>query len=260
MIAKPDIAATDCGATTFFASLSAGVWRFCGTSAAAPHAAAVAALVRQAKPTPARAAGPLGPHGHRRAESAPSARRPPAPASSTRSRRSTACRGRSKAATAPANRSRRSNRRPVSPPPAPAARSSAARAETPPHRGRQTRQILKHPPNLVRTAARSARLVFRFGADQAGATFLCKVDRRAYRACSQPLRPPLRARPPHGQGAERSGADRTARPDARDLPLPGRAALLRLRPRRGAPAGASSSGRRPAAPAARARCRAPAGR
>ncbi len=43
-VAKPDIAATDCGATTFFAFLPAAIWRFCGTSAAAPHAAAVAAL------------------------------------------------------------------------------------------------------------------------------------------------------------------------------------------------------------------------
>lgn len=51
-IAKPDIAATDCGETTFFASFVApeDAWRFCGTSAAAPHAAAVAALEREAKP------------------------------------------------------------------------------------------------------------------------------------------------------------------------------------------------------------------
>jgi Subtilase family len=52
VIAKPDLLASDCGVTTFFASFvkSEGVWRFCGTSAAAPHAAAVAALMRQANP------------------------------------------------------------------------------------------------------------------------------------------------------------------------------------------------------------------
>jgi Subtilase family len=50
-IAKPDLAATDCGATTFFSFLSGdGEWRFCGTSAAAPHAAAVAALQLEAEP------------------------------------------------------------------------------------------------------------------------------------------------------------------------------------------------------------------
>lgn len=50
-IPKPDIAATDCGATTFFAFLAGdGEWRFCGTSAAAPHAAGVAALQLEAEP------------------------------------------------------------------------------------------------------------------------------------------------------------------------------------------------------------------
>jgi subtilisin family serine protease len=41
---KPDLVATDGGATTFFFSLERGTYRFYGTSAAAPHAAAVAAL------------------------------------------------------------------------------------------------------------------------------------------------------------------------------------------------------------------------
>ncbi len=50
-----DLSATDGTANSFFGSLIGGVWRFYGTSAAAPHAAAVAALVLQQAPcrTPA---------------------------------------------------------------------------------------------------------------------------------------------------------------------------------------------------------------
>ena len=52
---KPDVTATDCGANTFFGQLITGVWRFCGTSAASPHAAAVGALQLNSDPalTPA---------------------------------------------------------------------------------------------------------------------------------------------------------------------------------------------------------------
>ncbi|HET8639075.1 MAG TPA: S8 family serine peptidase [Solirubrobacterales bacterium] len=50
-IEKPDVAATDGGATTFFSSLEGGEWRFWGTSAAAPHAAGIAALQLEAKPS-----------------------------------------------------------------------------------------------------------------------------------------------------------------------------------------------------------------
>jgi hypothetical protein len=49
-LAKPDAAATDGAATSFFAQLVGGVWRFFGTSEAAPHAAALAALLLQAYP------------------------------------------------------------------------------------------------------------------------------------------------------------------------------------------------------------------
>ena len=44
---QPDIAATDGGCTTFFGQWSGGCYRFYGTSAATPHAAAVAALILQ---------------------------------------------------------------------------------------------------------------------------------------------------------------------------------------------------------------------
>ncbi len=50
-ISKPDLVAGDCGLTSFFFTPSAGGFTFCGTSAAAPHAAAVAALALQANPS-----------------------------------------------------------------------------------------------------------------------------------------------------------------------------------------------------------------
>jgi Subtilase family len=50
VIQKPDVTATDCASTTFFAVLLAGSWHFCGTSEAAEHAATVAALMQQGNP------------------------------------------------------------------------------------------------------------------------------------------------------------------------------------------------------------------
>jgi hypothetical protein len=52
VLSKPDVTATDCAQTTFFVPPpSGGVFRFCGTSEAAPQAAAVAALEMQAAPS-----------------------------------------------------------------------------------------------------------------------------------------------------------------------------------------------------------------
>ena len=50
VLSKPDVAATDGAATTFFDQMIGGVWRFFGTSEAAPHAAAIAALELQSDP------------------------------------------------------------------------------------------------------------------------------------------------------------------------------------------------------------------
>ncbi|MDX6634618.1 MAG: hypothetical protein QOF06_821 [Solirubrobacterales bacterium] len=181
VVAKPDLAATDCGATTFFASLSAGVWRFCGTSAAAPHAAAVAALVRQAKPTLpeqqirsalADTAAPVGAFtaaatGAGLLDAFAAIDGLPGPIEG----------GDGPSGQVPA----------LEAAPQVPSSGSAQVVQPPgetPHPEPPITKILRHPSSLVRTAARSVRLVFRFGSDQAGVTFLCKVDRRPFRACA----------------------------------------------------------------------------
>jgi hypothetical protein len=185
VIAKPDLSATDCGVTTFFAFPSGGKWRFCGTSAAAPHAAAVAALVRQAKPTlPAQqvrntleeTAAPVGGFpadaaGAGRVDAFAAIASLPGPiqGGDGPSEPAPALEVPSGAATTQAPPTQ-----PAPPPgPAPAPRPSAP-----------STTLLRHPKAVVHARARSVRLVFRFGSDSAGAAFLCRVDRRPYRSCA----------------------------------------------------------------------------
>jgi hypothetical protein len=183
-VAKPDLAATDCGATTFFASLAGGIWRFCGTSAAAPHAAAVAALVRQAKPTlPAQqvrealtgSASPVGSFGPDAVGAGlvdafaaidglpepieggdgPSETVPPLEEIHTGGTTQPPASGGSVVPT-------------PTPQPTPVAPETT---------------ILRHPSKVVRMSRARARVVFRFGSDQRGATFLCRVDRDPFAPC-----------------------------------------------------------------------------
>jgi Subtilase family len=181
-IPKPDVAATDCGATTFFASLSAGTWRFCGTSAAAPHAAAVVALLRQAKPgfplqgyrdaliETAAPVGAFGPQavGGGLVDAFAALGSLPGPLD-----------GEDGPSTQVA---------PLGVPPVATATtevegSSGSAANGAPAVAPGT-SLRRHPAKLIRTRSRTARVVFGFGSDQEGSTFLCKIDAGRLRSCS----------------------------------------------------------------------------
>jgi hypothetical protein len=191
VLLKPDVTATDCGGTTFFAVLAESEWHFCGTSAAAPHAAGAIALMRQAAPLAspellreslADTASPIGAFGScaiggglvETVAAVEAAREEITPLEPPEECEPPDASG--PVFVAPGNWGSES---PPVPPPTP--------APPPPTPIVPKTSFLKHPPKVVRTRSKTARLVFRFGSDQAGVSFLCKIDRAAFRACGSKL-------------------------------------------------------------------------
>ncbi len=186
VLEKPDLVATDGGANTFFGSCVAKTWRFFGTSAAAPHAAAVAALQRQAEPAasaeevklaqrstalPVGAFGPeAGGFGLLDAvEAVAEVSGEPFPGASVVD------------ALTPENCNLPTPPQPITPTP-PGPNPPPGADETPP---RTT--IRRHPPKVLRTRRATARAVFRFAANEPRATFSCRIDAGRFRPCGARL-------------------------------------------------------------------------
>ncbi|MBS1679548.1 MAG: S8 family serine peptidase [Actinobacteria bacterium] len=191
---KPNIIATDCASNTFFGNLFSGGWHFCGTSQAAPHAAAVAALMQQTEPlaspagivgameaaaTPftvvntraAVGAGLLNAQGAIEALGGaavddPLAAAPPSPPAEE----PTAVPEERQSAASPTGQT------------APAGETAAAptgeAAKAP------LARIVTHPGKRVKARRGTVRLTFRFAADQPGATFLCEWTRGRTAPCA----------------------------------------------------------------------------
>lgn len=199
VLSKPDLTATDCVATTFFSfEAGGGTWRFCGTSAAAPHAAAVAALMLERKPS----AEP--------AEIRSALTGSTAPIGTSASCSIGAGLIDAVAAIALLDSGEPGDPHPPCEPPEsspwivigqgnttpteiPVADDEAiptggpAGATNPPRRSDESNPhtFFRHrPPGVIRTRHRTARVVFRFGSNEEGVTFRCQWDSRRYRKCS----------------------------------------------------------------------------
>ncbi|HKT84308.1 MAG TPA: S8 family serine peptidase, partial [Solirubrobacterales bacterium] len=203
-LSKPDLVATDCGKTTFFAIFVGSFWRFCGTSAAAPHAAAVAALMLDANP----AAEPEDVRGALYASAVPVGAYGPCAVGA----------GLVEAAGAVEEALAESGGAgPVCEPPEAEVEPDEAAApgnwgsETPPPPpppvitdGTETKKepapeppvspqhpprtfFLQHPPKVIHSLQRLALAIFRFGSNESNVSFVCRIDGKPFRSCPERL-------------------------------------------------------------------------
>jgi hypothetical protein len=196
-IAKPDVVATDCAASTFFARFEEGAWRFCGTSAAAPHAAGIAALMVQgtAGALPAQIAEGLEksgrPVGSFGANAVGAGLIEAKEALKEVAATATTADGPSITVPPLEPPIKYENEPPIDPPFVPPANPPTNPPTNPPITDTPTvtktppaTLIKTHPRKLVRTQKALARVVFRFVSDPAGASFRCQFDGSPWRACA----------------------------------------------------------------------------
>jgi hypothetical protein len=199
VIEKPDVVATDCGATTFFAQFAEGAWRFCGTSAAAPHAAGVAALMVQGS-----GAGPEGILEGLRDSALPVGSFPATAVGAGLIEAKGALEAVGATATATDGPSvtvppmveyqteveqhqeeKKTTESPSAPPPTTGQGSTTATSGPSSLTSRRApaTTLLGRPKKLIRTRGALAWVAFHFGSEPAAAGFRCQFDGSPWRAC-----------------------------------------------------------------------------
>jgi hypothetical protein len=204
-LSKPEITATDCGKTSFFSfrpKFEPTVWRFCGTSAAAPHAAAVAALMDEAKEkaTPTEPADPseiraallasaVGVSGAGECEVGTGLVEavgavedlltpPPAVEPECKAPLAEVLPGEAQAAGSWG----------IESPPVPPSPPQPPQPPNPPEPETDTTPpatfFRHHPARVIRTRSRTATVTFELGSNEPGVIFFCQVDASASKRCS----------------------------------------------------------------------------